>query len=520
MLRVVGDGVATGDYRPSATVARAGRVTVGGNTFDFSGVEPLVVNGPGGFQLIGSESISDIAIETVDIADMDLTTLVLHVLLVDGVISWRQQVKLDGVGAKDTNSFGQALAWDGNTLVVGASRSLVSITNKNPVDRTITDFVKSANVAAGQTKLASGAYSVEMRDAGGGDWEFRLLDSGGAAVPIASVSGGPGLATVWQDVPANKVIDTMRGLMIAFGANEASYTAVTGGSAASFTYNVGQFPGVVYVYTQSGSTWTEQAKLYPKDVEYAAQGFGSSLALSGDVLVVGAPQDNSLGANAGAAYIFQRSGADWWQAAKLKANDGAANDRFGSSVAVSSAAMTALVGAPGDDSNAGAIYVFMFGANAWAQKTKFTASDRAANDLFGTSLAYVGSTAAVGAPGDDSNRGSVYIFNGSSSTWTQSAKLISTSAQAGEQFGTALAMNAARIVVGAPGYDGGTLIYDGQGICTRGCDQGAAFVYNWTGAWTLSARLTADGGLPELWRRLKRERMITSARRLPSAVIT
>ena len=62
------------------------------------------------------------------------------------------------------------------------------------------------------------------------------------AVPIASVSGEPGLVTVWQDVPANKVIDTMRGLMIAFGANEASYTAVTGGSAASFTYNVGQFP--------------------------------------------------------------------------------------------------------------------------------------------------------------------------------------------------------------------------------------------------------------------------------------
>ena len=54
MVRVVGDGVATGDYRPSATTARAGRVTVGGNTFDFSGVEPLVVNGLGGFQLIGS----------------------------------------------------------------------------------------------------------------------------------------------------------------------------------------------------------------------------------------------------------------------------------------------------------------------------------------------------------------------------------------------------------------------------------------------------------------------------------
>ena len=476
MLRLVGDGIVTGDYRPSATVARAGRVTVKCNTFDFSGLEPLVVTGMGAFQLTGSEALSDVAIETVDVANMDLTTLVLHVLLVDGVISWRQQVKLDGVGAKDTNSFGQSLAWDGSTLVVGASRALVSITDKKPVDNTVTDFVKSANVGVGQTKLASGAYHVEMRDAGSADWEFRLLDASNNVVSIANMGSGG-----WQDVPTNKVIDTMRGLMIAFGANEAAYSAV---SAASFTYNVGQFPGVVYVYTQSGSTWTEQTKLYAKDGEYAAQGFGSSVAISGDVLAVGAPQDNSLGANAGAVYIFQRSGADWWQAAKLKASDGAANDSFGTAVAVSG--VTALAGAPGDDNGAGAVYVFQYGANAWAQKTKFMASDRAANDLFGAALAYVGGTAGIGAPGADSSRGSAYIFTGSGATWTQSAKLLSSSAQAGEQFGSALAMDSARIVIGAPYYDG------------KNVDQGAAFIYDLSaGVWVLSARLTADGGLPE-----------------------
>ncbi|MBV5304948.1 MAG: hypothetical protein JZU70_12255, partial [Chlorobium sp.] len=482
-LRLVGDGAVSGDYRPSATVARAGRVTVNGNTFDFSGLEPLIVTGLGAFQLTGSDALSDVAIETIDISTMKLTTLVLHVLLVDGVISWRQQVKLDGVGAKDTNSFGQSLAWDGNTLVVGASRALVSITDKKPVDNTVTDFVKSANIAAGQTRLVSGAYHVEMRDADIAadiaDWEFRLLDASNNVVTIANM-GDAG----WQDVPTNKVIDTMRGLMIAFGANETAYSTVSGSNAAAFTYSVGQYPGVVYVYTKSGDTWTEQTKLYARDGEYAAQGFGSSVAISGDVLMVGAPQDNSLGANAGAVYIFQRSGADWWQAAKLKASDGAANDSFGTAVAVSG--VTALVGAPGDDNGAGAVYVFQYGANAWAQKAKFMASDRAANDLFGAALAYVGSTVGIGAPGDDSSRGSAYIFSGSGASWAQSTKLISSSAQAGEQFGSALAMDAARIVIGAPYYDG------------KNVDQGAAFIYDLSGGtWTLSARLTADGGLPE-----------------------
>ena len=486
MLRIVGDGVATGDYRPSATQARAGRVTVKGNTFDFTGVEPLVVNGLGGFQLIGPTSLSDIAIESIDVADMDLTTLVLHVLLVDGVISWRQQVKLDAVGAKETNSFGQSLAWDGNTLAVGASRSLVSITNKHPVDRTVTILSRATTSPPDTRAWRAARHYVEMRDAGSGDWEFRVLDSAGAVVPVANVTGGPALVTNWQDVPANKVIDTMRGLMVAFGANEGNYRAVSkaGGTAASFNYSVGTYPGVVYIYVQSGSTWTEQAKLYAKDGEYAAQGFGNTVALRGDTLLVGAPQDNSLGANAGAAYVFQRSGLDWSQAAKLKASDGAANDRFGSSVGVGGGHV--LVGAPGDDSNAGAVYVFQFGAGAWAQKTKLTAVDRDGGHLFGAALAYVGNTAAIGAPGKDDSRGSVYVFTGSGASWTNPAQLISTSPQVGEQFGAAVAMNASRIVAGAPYYDG------------KNQDQGAVFVYDWNGsAWKLSARLTADGGLPE-----------------------
>nr|MBC8240209.1 FG-GAP repeat protein [Alphaproteobacteria bacterium] len=481
LLRFMGDGVATVAYQVSSTQARAGAIITNGNTFAFTGVEPLVVNGFASLDMLGADNINEFAIESIPVDDMDLTSLVLHVLLVDGVISWRQQVKLDGIGAKETTSYGQALSWDGDTLVVGARRSVVSITDEKPVSRTIVDFVKSNNVAAGQTSLASGTYYIEMRDVGGSDWEFRLLDASNAAVSIADVTGGAALIAGWQDVPDNKVIDTLRGLLVAFGPVEADYKAVAGTGAASFNYSVGLYPGVVYVYVQSGGAWSEQAKLYPDDVAYAGQGFGDSVSLSGNTLVVGAPQDVSLGSNAGSAYIFQRSGAEWSQIAKLKANDGAVNDRFGASVAANGAAGAVVVGAPGDDGDAGAAYVFN---SSGAQLAKLTASDRASNDLFGTALDYAGSTIAIGAPGDDGGRGSAYIYSGSWGSWTQTQKLISTSAQAGEQFGTAVAMDTF-IVIGAPGYDG------------KNPNQGAAFVYHWTGSWTLSARLTADGGLPE-----------------------
>jgi len=491
-LRFSGDGILSGVYNVSPTQARSGSVSVSGSSFAFTGVEPLVVNGFSDLEMIGAENITDLAIESIPVDDMDLTNLVLHVLLVDGVISWRQQVKLDGIGAKETNAFGQALSWDNNTLVVGARRSLVSITNEQPVTQTVVDFIKADKIAAGYLRLASGIYYVEMRDAGNEDWEFRLLDASSAEVHVADVTGGPALKTGWQDVPDNKVHDTERGLLIAFGPVEYNYAAVSGGGAASFNYSVGVYPGVVYIYREIGGTWSEEAKLYADDDTYAAQGFGDSVSLSGETLVVGAPQDISLGSNAGAAYVFQRSGTDWWQAAKLKANDGAVNDRFGSSVATNGS--TAIVGAPGDDSNKGAVYAYEFSGGSWVQAAKLTTGD--GGDLFGTAIDYRGTTLVVGAPGDEGSRGSAYVYAGSGASWSGPQKLISSTEQAGEQFGTDVAIDTF-IVVGAPGYDYDQKIYDPQGLCTRGCDSGVAFVFTGSGtSWSLSARLTAVGGLP------------------------
>jgi hypothetical protein len=115
------------------------------------------------------------------------------------------------------------------------------------------------------------------------------------------------------------------------------------------------------------------------------------------------------------------SGAVWDQQAKLTASDGAASDNFGYSVALSGE--TALVAANSDDigsnSNPGSAYVFVRSGSLWGLQAKLTASDGAAFDYFGYSVALSGETALVGAFGDDSQRGSAYVFVRSGAAWSQ-----------------------------------------------------------------------------------------------------
>ena len=112
--------------------------------------------------------------------------------------------------------------------------------------------------------------------------------------------------------------------------------------------------GAAYIYARSGSTWTQQQKLEAPDGTLYAH-FGSSVFLSVDTLVVGAPgQDTSAGAVAGAAYVFTRSGTAWTMRQELVGSDAASYDQFGTSVAVS--ANTVVAGAPNHGTPNGADY--------------------------------------------------------------------------------------------------------------------------------------------------------------------
>ncbi|MDB5862130.1 MAG: repeat-containing protein, partial [Ramlibacter sp.] len=120
-LRVAGNGLASGTYTPSSTVAHAGLVAVAGNQFNFTGVEPLVVHGLSDFRVLTpDDAAANLAIDSVNVADLNLTSLVLHAVTVEGVVSWTQQPALEPAGRSETKHSGQAVALSGNTMVVGA----------------------------------------------------------------------------------------------------------------------------------------------------------------------------------------------------------------------------------------------------------------------------------------------------------------------------------------------------------------------------------------------------------------
>lgn len=224
---------------------------------------------------------------------------------------------------------------------------------------------------------------------------------------------------------------------------------------------------------------------------------GMSVAVSGDLVVAGAPGIHALqDAAEGAVYVFTKPAGGWADAvetAKLTASDGATTDSFGRSVAVEGD--TIVVGAPGNGSNQGAVYVFVKPAGGWADTTetaKLTVSDGTSDDFLGTGVAIHGDTVAAGAPATGSalKPGAVYLFEKPETGWstgTQAAKLTASDAVTADGLGASVAMSPDVIAAGATGDD-----IDGR------FGQGSVYVYEKpTGGWatgTETAKLTASDG--------------------------
>jgi hypothetical protein len=207
----------------------------------------------------------------------------------------------------------------------------------------------------------------------------------------------------------------------------------------------------------------------------AQDGFGFSVAIDGNTVVVGAREDEDIGAHSGSAYLFDTNGQ---QTAKLTASDGASYDRFGHSVAIDG--NTVVVGSIFDNDNgtsSGSAYLF----NTNGQQTaKLTASDSAAQDLFGFSVAIDGNTVVVGARGDDDNgahSGSAYLFD---TNGQQTAKLTASDGAAGDRFGHSVAIDGNTVVVGSTFDD------------DNATNSGSAYLFDTNGQQT--AKLTASDG--------------------------
>lgn len=274
---------------------------------------------------------------------------------------WTQQTTLSPRDGDGNDIFGWTVALDGDTAIIGAEWTATS--------ESVYVFERRAGAWTQQTKLTP--------------------DDGitGLFGDTVALSGDTALVGARNDDDPNGIL---------------------GGSA--------------YVFHRDGGTWTQQAKLVPSDGD-AEDLFGWGISISGDTALVGARgHTDPNGEDAGAAYVFARSGGQWTQQAKLVPDDGDVGAEFGEAVAVSGD--TALVGARGDravagsDVQTGSAYVFERTQGTWTQQTKLVPDDNEAN-LFSDTLALVGDTALV----ESNNSDTAYVFGRDGDAWTQENKL-------------------------------------------------------------------------------------------------
>jgi len=249
--------------------------------------------------------------------------------------------------------------------------------------------------------------------------------------------------------------------------------------------------GAAYVARYDGAGWAVEQRLEVATASLPSW-FGEAVAVNGDTIVVGAPHDDGHSPEVGSAYLFRRGkNLDWVVVAKLGPSDQPPFGHFGSSVAVSGDLV--VVGAPDAGGATGAAYVFVKPGGGWGgggslpveltENAKLVASNGGVGDAFGASVAAFGGVVVVGAPYGkdrvpDSGSVSVYRHDAGTSAWIEEAEITADNAQTHDAFGASVAVSGSNVVVGAPGVDGA----------------GAAFVYRRLGAggWTLAARLTAD----------------------------
>ena len=372
-----------------------------------------------------------------------------------------QQAELTASDAADSDHFGVSVALSGDTALVGVPNR--GIGGNDDVGAAYI-FTRSGTIWSQQAELTA---SDGKSDTVFGE---SVALSGDTALIGAPCGWAPGAAyiftrsgTSWSQqaeltASDGAGVDDFGGAVALSGDGSEALVGASCRAAGAQTY-----VGAAYVFTDPGTGWAQQAELTASDG--AAQDFfGESVALSGDTAIVGAPA-KTVGAKGrvGAAYIFTGSGASWSQQAALTAADGAANDDFGGSVAVSGG--TALVGAQcnavGAKTYVGAAYIFTGSGTSWAQKAELAASDRAAGDMFGCSVALSGGRALVGAvfkpAGVDFDAGAAYVFTGSGASWPQQAKLTASDETAGGEFGYAVSLSGDTALIGSPFRPVGTV---------------------------------------------------------------
>jgi len=350
-----------------------------------------------------------------------------------------QEAKLLPNDGAAGDHFGSSVALEADTVMVGA----VYHDDQGHNSGAVYVFARSAGTWTQQAKLLPPAVQdfLLFGDAIALDGDNVIIsawgddqngDHAGAAYVFER------LGDVWTEqarlTPADPAVDDYFGFAVALDGD----TAVIGAWGDD---DNGSRSGSAYVFVRTAGVWTQQAKLLPADGA-AHDRFGEHLAFDGDTTVITARSHDHTGDNAGAAYVFVRTAGVWTQQAELLAGDGSDDDNFGQAVVLDGD--TAVIGANGDDTASGSAYVFTRTGTAWTEQAKLVPADAAAHDQFGAGMALDGDTVMIGSGHDDDNgdgSGSAYVFVRHGSAWTQQAKLTASDGAPDDLFGFRIALD-------------------------------------------------------------------------------
>ncbi|MGJ8725136.1 MAG: FG-GAP repeat protein [Roseibacillus sp.] len=372
---------------------------------------------------------------------------------------WVETTYLKATSGGSGELFGHSVAIDEDTIVVGArgERSNATGVNGDESDSSFTN---------------AGAAYVFVRDSSG-DWSQQ------AYLKASNTDDGDNFG----------YSVAISGDTILVGAtSEQSRTAGVNGSESN---NDLTKAGAVYVFERDSSdVWSQTAYLKPSNTGDGDE-FGGAVALDGSVAVIGSINEDSSGSGAnptengdglsdsGAAYIFVRNAAGVWsEKAYLKAANPQEDAAFGMSVSVSGE--TVAVGAPEQDSNEGAVYVYVRSGATWVGQAILKPVGADPDPGFGASVSLSGQLLLAGAPWHTSDTGRAYLFRRQAGAWTPQADFIPDNLETGDAFGTAVALDGDVALIGAPQEDRAAYGVDPAIGPPNGDDIGSAYLFKFS----------------------------------------
>jgi uncharacterized protein (TIGR03437 family) len=300
--------------------------------------------------------------------------------------TWSQQTKLTLSGVTDGTFFGQSISLSGDTAIIGATNAAYV-------------YVRSGTNWTQQAKL-TGADAV----AGDNFGDAVTVDGDTCAVGANGQKTLTGAAYVFV---RSGTTWTQQAKLIASDAvsNDTFGTSISlsGDTVLIGARSKNSFQGAAYIFVRAGTAWTQQAELAPTDGVH--DNFGEAASLSGGTAIVGAYDENNA---EGAVYVFVQSGTNWTQQAKLVPSDGTVGIVFGISVSIDGD--LAVIGAFRGAGGLGSAYVFTRSGTTWTQSRVLTAANGVISDSFGQAVSLNGGTVISGAPVRAGGEGAAYVF--------------------------------------------------------------------------------------------------------------